>query len=37
MLNRNCLWTSSPRNTTTKIWGCTELRTNLRNELSDGL
>jgi hypothetical protein len=30
MLNRNCLWTSSPRNKTANIWGCTELRNELR-------
>ena len=32
MLNRNYLWTSSPRNTTAKIWGCTELRNEVREE-----
>ena len=37
MLNRNYLWTSSPRNTTAKIWGWTELHTGLRNELRTGL
>jgi hypothetical protein len=33
MLNRNCPWTSSSRNTTVKMWGCIELRNELRNEL----